>query len=139
MLYTRNQYSKSNIFQLIFLMFQFKKPKHPSKFIFPFVNQEVLFSLSQSCHSSLFKFFFQRTLICLFIWLCWSLAAGTWELRCIMRALWRCTDSLLVTRRLQSRRAHTCGVPAWLLRSIWHLSSLTRDQTHVPCIARQIL
>ena len=39
--------------------------------------------------------------------------------------LW-CSDSLVV-------------VSAWLLHGMWDLSSLTRDQTLVPCIINQIL
>ena len=33
----------------------------------------------------------------------------------------------------------SCGTRAKLLRSIWDLSSQTRDQTFIPCIRRQIL
>ena len=33
----------------------------------------------------------------------------------------------------------SCGVQAWLPQGMWDLSSLTRDQTHVPCIERQVL
>ena len=46
----------------------------------------------------------------LFIWLCW------------------------VVHELPS-----CGAQAQLLCSMWDLSSLTRDGTHIPCIARWIL
>ena len=43
-------------------------------------------------------------------------------------------DSLVVVWGLSSR-----GAQAWLLCGIWDRSSLTRDQTHLPCIARWIL
>ena len=33
----------------------------------------------------------------------------------------------------------SCGMQAYLLQGMWNLGSLTRDQTGVPCIARQIL
>ena len=33
----------------------------------------------------------------------------------------------------------SCGKQAWLLCGMWDLSSLTRDQTHIPCIRRKIL
>ena len=33
----------------------------------------------------------------------------------------------------------SCGTQAWLPHGRWDLSSQTRDQTHVPCIGRQIL
>ena len=33
----------------------------------------------------------------------------------------------------------SCGTWAWLPRGMWDLSSPTRDQTGVPCIARQVL
>ena len=42
------------------------------------------------------------------------------------------TDSLAVVQGLSSGRAW-----AQLLRSTWDPSSLIRDQTHIPCIARQ--
>ena len=32
-----------------------------------------------------------------------------------------------------------CGTRAQLLNGMWDLSSLTRDQTHFPCLGRQIL
>ena len=32
-----------------------------------------------------------------------------------------------------------CGVWAWLPQDVWDLSFLTRDQTCVPCIGRQVL
>ena len=35
-------------------------------------------------------------------------------------------------------RLNSCGARAQLLRDMWNISSLTRDQIHVPCIARQI-
>ena len=33
----------------------------------------------------------------------------------------------------------SCGVQAYLLCDLWDCSSLTRDQTHTPCVARPIL
>ena len=38
-----------------------------------------------------------------------------------------------------ARRLFSCDVLAQLLHGIWNLSSLTKDQIHIPCIARQIL
>ena len=32
-----------------------------------------------------------------------------------------------------------CGMRALFSRSVWDLSSLTRDRTHIPCIGRQSL
>ena len=32
-----------------------------------------------------------------------------------------------------------CDTWVYLLHNMWHLSSLTRDRTHIPCIGRQIL
>ena len=51
--------------------------------------------------------------------------------------------SVVAARRLSSfglsdRLSH-CGAQAQLPRGLWYLSSLTRDQIHVPCIRRQIL
>jgi len=45
-----------------------------------------------------------------------------------------CTASLVVAYRLSS-----CGAWAYLPCGMWELSSPTRDWTHIPCIARQIL
>lgn len=33
----------------------------------------------------------------------------------------------------------TCSTGAWLSHGMWDLSSFIRDQTHVPCTARQII
>ena len=54
---------------------------------------------------------------------------------CVMGdlSLWH-MDSLLAVQGLSS-----CSTQAELLCDMWDLSSLTRDQTHVLCIARQIL
>ena len=57
---------------------------------------------------------------CLLIWLPWALAAARGAL----------TGG---TASLQLRRAG-----AWVLRSMWGLSSLTRDQILVPCTAQWI-
>ena len=40
---------------------------------------------------------------------------------------------------VEARKLSSCGVQAWLPHSMWNLSSLTRDQTRVPCIVRRIL
>ena len=74
---------------------------------------------------------FQLLFFLIFIWVHWSLSCGTWNLHCIMQDLFVAVpDSLVVV----------CGLCAGLAAP-WHVdnSSLTRDQTHVPCIARQIL
>ena len=53
---------------------------------------------------------------------------------CVMGALsLRHTDSLFAVQGLSS-----CSTQAELLCGMWDLSSLTRDQTHVLCIARVI-
>ena len=72
----------------------------------------------------------------LFMYLAVSgLGCGTPDLHCVLCDLsFRHTDSLLVVCRLCS-----CGMWSYLLHSMWDLNSLTRNQTHVPCIARQIL
>ena len=78
-----------------------------------------------------------------------GLSCGTWDF------LLRCTgSSLVVSRGLQSswplqlqlagsvvvvHGLSSCGTPAQLSRSMWDLSSLTRDGTSIPCIARRIL
>ena len=36
-------------------------------------------------------------------------------------------------------KLNCCGMPALLSCGMWDLSSLTRDQTHIPCIVRWIL
>ena len=40
---------------------------------------------------------------------------------------------------VEVRELSSCGWWAYLPRSMWDLSSLTRDQTRVPCSGRQIL
>ena len=40
---------------------------------------------------------------------------------------------------VEARELGSCGVWAWLPHGMWDLSSLTRDQTRVPCIVRRIL
>ena len=32
-----------------------------------------------------------------------------------------------------------CDAQAWLPLNLWNLSSPTRDQTHIPCVARWVL
>ena len=62
-----------------------------------------------------------------FIWQHWVLIAAQ-DLLCIMQGLLlQCRDSLVLVCRLS------------LLCGMWDHSSLTRDQTRVPCIVRQIL
>ena len=70
--------------------------------------------------------------IYVFIYLFWA-ALG---LSCSMQdlSLWRTGFSLVVVHGLSS-----CGVCTQLPHSRWDLSSQTRDQTHFPCIGRQIL
>ena len=79
-----------------------------------------------------------------FIWLCWVLIAarrnsiasygtfchGAWTLRL------RLMESVVVVGALASLVV-TCGLSCFT--ACGDLSSLTRDRTHVPCIARQIL
>ena len=62
-----------------------------------------------------------------FIWLHGVLVAASWIFRCGAR-------TLVVAHELCSY-----GMRAQLLCGMWDLSSLTRDQTHIPCIARQLL
>ena len=59
----------------------------------------------------------------LFIWLCWVLVAA----HEIFIASYRVFHGL-----------SSCGAWAQQLSGMWDLSSPTRDQTHVPCIARWI-
>ena len=63
----------------------------------------------------------------LFIWLCRSQRqhAGS---------LFHHAGSFVEVHRLSS-----CGSRAQLPHGTWDLNSLTRDQSHVPCIARRIL
>ena len=64
-----------------------------------------------------------------------GLSCGTWDLPRVMGDLsLRHMDSLLVVQGLSS-----CSTQAELLCGMWDLSSLTRDRSHVLCIARQIL
>jgi len=58
-----------------------------------------------------------------------GLSSGPRDLPCVKQHLsLRCAGSVVVT-----------GTWAQLPCSMWHLSSLTRDCTHIPCIARSIL
>ena len=62
-----------------------------------------------------------------YLFICLCLSCSMWDLCCIIQSLSLCcTDSLAVTQ-------------AEFLRSMWDLSSLTGDWSHVPCIARWIL
>ena len=66
-----------------------------------------------------FDVYYLKNFICLFIWLC--LSCGT-------------PGSSVVVQGLSS-----CDAWAWLLHDMWDFHSWTRDGTHIPCIARQIL
>ena len=104
-----------------------------------------------------FVFFFILIIVFIYFWLCWIFVAAQTFLQ-----LWCLGFSLQWFLLLQSTGSrHTgfssCGMWAqqlWLLGSraqaqqLWHVglvaprhveSSGTRDQTHVPCISRQIL
>ena len=48
--------------------------------------------------------------------------------------IFNCTDSLVVAGGLSS-----CPRQAQSLRGMWNLSAPAREQTHVPCIAGQVL
>ena len=64
-----------------------------------------------------------------------GLSCGMCDLHCVLEDVSLCcVDSLAVAHRLSS-----CGTQALLLHGMWDLSSQTRDQTCIPCIARQIL
>ena len=58
----------------------------------------------------------------------------------IRSSLW-CTGPLLHRAEsfIAARGLSGCGARAQLLCGMWDISSLTRDQTCVPCIARQFL
>ena len=68
-------------------------------------------------------------------WLLLLLSVGS-------RACWllqlQLVGLVIATHWLQSR-VSSCGSQAWLPSCIWDLCSQTRHQTHIPCIARQIL
>ena len=68
----------------------------------------------------------------IFIWLRWALGnAGSLSLHV---GPFAAAQAQVVAHRLSN-----CGGQAQLLHIMWDLSSPTRDQTHVPCIARWIL
>ena len=69
----------------------------------------------------------------LFVWPCWVLAAAsrTFFVALCRSLLWF-MDSLAVVHGHWSARAQ-------LLHSMWDLSLLTRDRTHVPRVATRIL
>ena len=50
-----------------------------------------------------------------------------------------CVGSLLWRMGTRVHRPCSCGMWAYLPHGMWDVSFLTRDQTHVPCIGRQIL
>ena len=60
-------------------------------------------------------------------------SCGTWAPECGLYSLWYMGSPVEV------RGLSSCGVWAQLPHGMWDLSSLTRDQTHVPCIGRQSL
>ena len=64
-----------------------------------------------------------------------GLNCGMQDLHCVMVGSFTATHRLLVVAYWLS----SCGTQAWLLCSMWDLSSPTKDQTFILCIARQIL
>ena len=71
---------------------------------------------NQAISSSFFQYF-----IYLFTFGCLCLHCSTWT-------------SLVAVHGISG-----CDTWVYLLHNMWHLSSLTRDRTHIPCIGRQIL
>ena len=66
---------------------------------------------------------------------------GGWTSLAVEHGLWSTQASVVAASGLSScssrtveRKLSSCGARAWLAHSVWGLSSLTRDQTHVPCI-----
>ena len=86
-------------------------------------NLEKLIYESMSFKSIYFIIWLHRVLVAAqdLHWVMWYLS------------LWP-TDSLVVAHRLSS-----FSTWVYLLQSMWDLSSLTRDQTHIPYIGRQII
>ena len=72
--------------------------------------------------------------------LLYSCAAGFLFSTCGVRAPEHVGSVVCGTRALvEALELSSCGVQAQLPCGMWDLSSLTRDRTHVPCIARRIL
>ena len=70
-------------------------------------------------------------------WLNWTELLG---LRCISRIFpYGPRLSGCSTTAPECAGFGSCSAQSWLLHSMRHLSSLTRDGTHIPCIPRQIL
>ena len=65
-----------------------------------------------------------------------GLTCRTQYLHCIMHETetFQCTLPVVVTKRLNS-----CCTWSSFIQGMWDLSCWTRDQTHVPCVSRQIL
>ena len=78
-----------------------------------------------------FDFFFLFKHLKIFIWLHWILVAAL-RVFAMLGVSVRCVDSLAVAHRLKSARAQQ-------LHCVWDLNALTRDQTCISSIARQIL
>ena len=77
-----------------------------------------------------FSFFLKKKLINL---TAWGLSCRMWDIHCIIWDLsLRCTGSSV-------HGLSSCCVRAQLFYGMWDLSSLTKDRTCMPCIARWIL
>ena len=65
---------------------------------------------------------------------------GMWALQLWCAAL-ECMSSVVCSTwaLVEARKFSSCGTQAQLPQGMWDLTSLTRDRTRIPCIARQIL
>ena len=73
----------------------------------------------------------------LFVYLLGCIGSQLWHMGsslCHADLLLQCSDSLVVVLGLSS-----CSMQAQLLEGMWDLSSLTRNQTPIPCIASGFL
>ena len=78
--------------------------------------------------------------IYLFTWWHWVVVAACGIFRGGVQILWLwCTGCSMQASVVRALRFSSCGTWSWLPCSMWGLSSLTRDQTCIPCIARWIL
>ena len=93
------------------------------KEIFPYAQ---VCTCSRSSWLSLVSFFFLIYLAAL------RLSCGMWDL-CMWCRLSSCGA------QAPEHAGSVVVAQAELLQNIWDLSSLTRDWTHIPCVARQIL
>ena len=86
-------------------------------------------------------FFFKRSIyVYIFFWLHWVLVAHSEYLLCHVGSFTVAHGHFSCGMRApESRGFSTYGMRAELLRGRRDLSSLTRDQSQVPCAARQIL